>query len=46
VAHEEYCELSVKQLKNLMGKTPILVDVKGIVDRDAARKIGMVLWRL
>jgi UDP-N-acetyl-D-galactosamine dehydrogenase len=46
VAHKEYCELSVKQLKDLMGKNPILIDVKGTVDRKAACKSRMVLWRL
>lgn len=46
VAHKEYCEMSVKQLENLMGRKPVLVDVKGIVDRAVAEEMGVVLWRL
>jgi len=46
VAHKEYCEMSLTQFKKLMGRKPVIIDVKGIVDRDAARKAGVALWRL
>jgi UDP-N-acetyl-D-galactosamine dehydrogenase len=46
VAHQEYCQLSVGQLKALMEKNPVLIDVKGIFDQDEVRQSGMRLWRL
>jgi len=46
VAHKEYRLMSLSHLKKLMGRNPVIVDVKGIVDRRAAEKAGIVLWRL
>ena len=46
VAHKEYRTFSVEQLMMLMGKNPVLIDVKGIFDRDEVQAAGMRLWRL
>lgn len=46
VAHKEYCNMTVRQYANLMGRHPILIDVKGIMDRAAASRAGLKLWRL
>ena len=46
VAHREYCAMPVKQLQKLMGRNPVIVDVKGIVERNVAKKAGMAVWRL
>jgi len=46
VAHREYCALSLKQLKRMMGRNPVVVDVKGIIPPVQARKAGIKLWRL
>ena len=41
VAHDQYKNLSLKKVKNLM-RTPILVDGRNIFDKDKAEKIGFV----
>lgn len=46
VAHREYRELSIDQLKSLMNSSPLLVDVKGVYDRNACASAGMRVWRL
>jgi len=46
VAHKDYCALPLKRLRNLMGRNPVIIDVKGIVDRSLARRMGIALWRL
>jgi UDP-N-acetyl-D-galactosamine dehydrogenase len=46
VAHQEYHELTVEQLKALMGRNPVLIDVKSICDPVAAQEAGIRFWRL
>jgi len=46
VAHEEYLQLSVAALRELMNGSPLLVDVKGIFDREEINRAGIRLWRL
>lgn len=46
VAHQEYRGLSVEALQRLLGETPVLVDVKGLFDRNALIRAGMRCWRL
>ncbi|BCS52421.1 nucleotide sugar dehydrogenase [Geobacter sp. SVR] len=46
VAHQQYRELGVEDLKNLLKSAPVLVDVKGIYDRRAVEDGGIRLWRL
>jgi len=46
VAHQEYCTLSVEQLKKLMGENSVLIDVKSICDPAAVQGAGIHFWRL
>jgi UDP-N-acetyl-D-glucosamine/UDP-N-acetyl-D-galactosamine dehydrogenase len=46
VAHKEYAKLQPRDLLKLMGKKPVLADVKGLYDQDEMRKAGMLVWRL
>ena len=46
VAHREYRSLPVSKLRSLMGENPLLIDIKGIYDRDEVRQAGIRLWRL
>lgn len=46
VAHKEYREMEVSQLRQLMGANPTLIDVKCIYDRQAVIDAGIRLWRL
>jgi UDP-N-acetyl-D-glucosamine/UDP-N-acetyl-D-galactosamine dehydrogenase len=46
VAHREYRGKGLSGLTSLLGPKGCLVDVKCIVDRDAASKAGVELWRL
>lgn len=46
VAHEMYRGWSVQQLAGLMGKSPVVVDIKGTFDRSELDAAGIRLWRL
>jgi len=46
VAHQEYRQLSVAKLRELMNVSPLLVDVKGVYDRAEINGAGIRLWRL
>ena len=46
VAHHDYCTLSADALCGLMNGSPLLIDVKGIFNRDACRAAGIRNWRL
>jgi UDP-N-acetyl-D-glucosamine/UDP-N-acetyl-D-galactosamine dehydrogenase len=46
VAHRQYRDLTAAGLASLMKHNPVLVDVKGIFDRQAVREAGIRLWRL
>jgi UDP-N-acetyl-D-glucosamine/UDP-N-acetyl-D-galactosamine dehydrogenase len=46
VAHAEYCSLSVAELSSLMGDHPVLVDVKGLYDRQQMNAAGIRVWTL
>jgi len=46
VAHKEYKTLSLRQVLKLMGRKPVVMDVKGIVDQDEANKKSVTLMRL
>jgi UDP-N-acetyl-D-galactosamine dehydrogenase len=47
VKHRPFIEeIDFKQYKNLMSDNPILIDVKGIYDKDKAQKEGFIYWRL
>ena len=46
VAHRNYREMSVTSLAGLMGKSPVVIDVKSIFDTKALDEAGMRVWRL
>lgn len=49
VSHREYMGLSMEQVDRLYGKSgrkKVLVDIKGILDRDTYEKAGYLYWRL
>lgn len=46
VAHRQYRELSVEQLRCLMNGAPLLIDVKGVFDRVDIEHAGIRFWRL
>ena len=46
VAHAPFKKMSVKEIRALMNDKPVLVDVRGMVDRDAAEKTGMLYRKL
>ncbi len=46
VAHRQYCELTLEDIKRLLNDAPVLIDVKGIYDRQALEQSGIRLWRL
>jgi len=41
VGHKQFREMSVKEIRGLMGPKPVLVDVRRIVEPAAAEKAGM-----
>jgi UDPglucose 6-dehydrogenase/UDP-N-acetyl-D-galactosamine dehydrogenase len=41
VAHKQFKEMSFAQIRRLMNDHPVLIDVRGMVDRVAARKNGV-----
>jgi UDP-N-acetyl-D-galactosamine dehydrogenase len=46
VAHSEYRNLSVGQIAACLCGEPLLIDVKGIYDRNALNHAGIRFWRL
>ena len=46
VPHEAYCKLLLKDIKKMMGKNPVLIDVKGIYEVQEFQAAGIRMWRL
>jgi len=46
VAHAPFKEMSVQEIRSLMKDKPVLVDVRGMVGRDAAEKAGIYYRKL
>jgi UDP-N-acetyl-D-galactosamine dehydrogenase len=46
VAHDFYRSLAPKNFKQLMSNQPLLIDVKGIFDRNHFASSGITVWRL
>ena len=46
VTHKQLRGMSVEDIVALMNGKPVLVDVRGMVDRDAAEKLGMYYRKL
>ncbi|WP_275423135.1 nucleotide sugar dehydrogenase [Geomonas oryzisoli] len=46
VAHKEYRTLSVPDIRGMMNGTPLLIDVKGIYEREQLAQHDVRFWRL
>jgi UDP-N-acetyl-D-glucosamine/UDP-N-acetyl-D-galactosamine dehydrogenase len=46
VAHKEYRAFDSSRLSSLMGQNPVLIDVKGIYDRQQMTAAGIRIWTL
>jgi UDP-N-acetyl-D-glucosamine/UDP-N-acetyl-D-galactosamine dehydrogenase len=46
VAHDRFCRLSVEDYLAMLQTSPVVVDVKGICDRQALAEAGVRVWRL
>jgi UDP-N-acetyl-D-galactosamine dehydrogenase len=46
VAHAEYRRMPLAELRALLGDGPVIVDIKGVLDRQAVAAAGMRHWRL
>ena len=46
VAHREYKGLPFESFLNLMNSSPLLIDVKGMFDREVVQEAGVRFWRL
>lgn len=46
VAHQQFLELKLESLRQLMNGKPLLLDLKGIHSRQAADELNMTYWRL
>lgn len=46
VAHQQFLELKLESLRELMNGKPLLLDLKGIHSRQAADELNMTYWRL
>ncbi len=46
VAHQEYRSLSIDTLRAMMNDAPLIMDVKGIYDRQVIEKSNIRFWRL
>ncbi|HXW99250.1 MAG TPA: nucleotide sugar dehydrogenase [Methanomicrobiales archaeon] len=46
VAHEEFRRMALPEIRDLFSGQPVLVDVRGMVDAEAARSLGISYQRL
>ncbi|HKT31317.1 MAG TPA: nucleotide sugar dehydrogenase, partial [Gammaproteobacteria bacterium] len=46
VAHEQYRRLGAPELKRLLKKPPLVMDVKAMFSRAALEAAGIRVWRL
>jgi len=46
VAHDQFCKMTVEELRKLMNENPVLIDVRGVVDKEKATKAGIWYQRL
>lgn len=46
VKHREFASMSLEVIKAKMTNIPVLIDVKGIYDRQEANSLGILHWRL
>ena len=46
VAHEAFKSMNIDRIRNLMNNRPVLVDVRGMIDRITAEERGISYYRL
>ncbi len=46
VAHDGFRSMSLERIRNLMNASPVLVDVRGMIDKTAAEEKGISCYRL
>jgi UDPglucose 6-dehydrogenase/UDP-N-acetyl-D-galactosamine dehydrogenase len=46
VAHQKFKEMSIQEIRELMLENPVLVDVRGMINRSQAEKAGMYYQKL
>ena len=46
VAHAQFCKMTVEEIRKLMNKNSVLIDVRGMIDKDIAEKNGIYYQRL
>jgi UDP-N-acetyl-D-galactosamine dehydrogenase len=46
VAHSKFRKMTVEESRKLMKNMPVLIDVRGMVDQDAAAKVGLYYRKL
>jgi UDPglucose 6-dehydrogenase/UDP-N-acetyl-D-galactosamine dehydrogenase len=46
VAHDEFRRMTLREIRELLGDQPVLIDVRGMVDAEAARSLGIRYQRL
>ncbi len=46
VAHQEYTKFDTSYLDAITNEQPVIMDLKGVLDRKAIKALGMTYWRL
>jgi UDP-N-acetyl-D-glucosamine/UDP-N-acetyl-D-galactosamine dehydrogenase len=46
VAHSQFLDMKIKEIRKLMNDNPVLIDVRGMVDQDEARRLGIFYRKL
>ena len=46
VAHSSFKDMSLSDIRLLMNSEPVIIDVRGMIDRDAAEKAVVYYWKL
>lgn len=46
VAHQQFVDLDLENLRDLMNEKPLLLDLKGIYSRPAVEELDIAYWRL
>jgi len=46
VAHDEFCTMSLNDLTRMMNDKPVLIDVRGMLDEEEAKRSGFYYRRL
>ena len=46
VAHQEYTKFDTSYLESITNEQPVIMDLKGVLDRKAIKALGMTYWRL